>query len=98
MAEAFIPGEVARLSLVVTDLSGAAAEPGSITLRVKPGSGVVTNYAYGAAPEVVRDGVGLYHADILLTASGQWAYRWELSSPNAGAAEGVIVVLKSRVI
>lgn len=94
----FIIGEVVRVSLHVADLSGVAADPGSVTLKVKPGSGVVTDYLYGSAPEVVRDGAGLYHADIALTATGLWAYRWQLTTPNAGAAEGVINVSKSRVI
>lgn len=94
----FIIGEVVRLSLRVADLTGLAADPGTVTLKVKPGSGVVTDYLYGAAPEVVRDGTGIYHADIALTAIGLWAYRWQLTTPNAGAAEGVINVSKSRVI
>lgn len=98
MSEAFIVGEVVRLSVKSTDLSGQSAEPGGITLRIKPGAGAVTNYAYGQAAEIIRDAAGIYHADIELTSAGQWAYRWELTSPNAGAAEGVIVVNKSRVI
>lgn len=98
MSEAFVIGEVVRLSVKATDLAGQAADPGSITLKVKPGIGAVVSYAYGQAVEVVRDGAGQYHADIALTSAGQWAYRWELSAPNAGAAEGVIVVQKSRVI
>lgn len=98
MADVFIPGEVARLPIRVTTLGGLLADPGSLTLLIKPPAGVVTSYAYGGAPEVIRDGEGLYHADIPLSAAGQWAYRWELSAPNAGAAEGVITVLKSRVI
>ena len=47
---------------------------------------------------IVRDSQGAYHADIPLTAPGQWAYRWECVAPHAGAAEGVITVQKSRVI
>lgn len=97
-SETFIVGEVARLSIRATDLTGAAADPGSIMLKIKPGSAPVAAYTYGAAPEVVRDGVGRYHADIPLTAAGLWAWRWELAAPAAGAAEGIINVQKSRVI
>lgn len=97
-SDTFIVGEVARLSIRATDLTGAAADPGSITLEIKPGSAPVAAYTYGAAPEVVRDGVGRYRADIPLNAAGLWAYRWELGAPNAGAAEGTITVLKSRIV
>lgn len=98
MAEALVVGQVARIWFDVTDIAGQAADPGSLVLKVKPGVGAIANYAYGVAPEIVRDGVGKYHAEIPLTGAGQWAYRLELSAPNAGACEGVIVVQKSRVI
>ena len=99
MAEAYyLVGEVAVLSLRVADMGGAIADPGGLVLRVKSGAGAVTSYAYGVDGVIMRDGLGIYHADILLSTPGLWAYRWELSAPNAGAAEGVINVQKSRVI
>lgn len=95
---AYIPGEIARISLRVTDLAGAAADPGTLTLKIKPPAGALVTYLYGVAAEIVRDSMGSFHADIPLTASGQWMYRWETTPPNGGAAEGAIVVQKSRVI
>ena len=98
MLDLYLVGEVCHLPLRITDLDGLAADPGSVTLKIKRGAGAITAYAYGSAPEVVRDATGRYHADIELTAAGLWSYRWELTAPNAGAAEGVINVQKSRVI
>ena len=97
MLDAYLVGDFARISLGVADLTGLIADPGGLVLRVKSASGSVTAYTYGSDAVIVRDGVGAYHADIPLTAPGQWAYRWECSAPNAGAAEGVINVQKSRV-
>jgi uncharacterized protein YfaS (alpha-2-macroglobulin family) len=94
----YIPGEVARISLAVADLAGAAADPGGLILKIKPPTGALISYSYGVGEVIVRDSLGNFHADILLSEAGQWAYRWELSAPNAGAAEGVITVQKSRVI
>ena len=94
----YIPGQVAQISVSVFDSAGVAADPGALRLKVKPPTGAVTTYIYGTDVIVVKDSTGCYHADILLTAAGQWAYRWELDAPNAGAAEGVITVQKSRVI
>lgn len=91
----FLVGEVARLRVRALDIDGQAADPGAIALKVKSPAGAVTSYQ---TPEVVRDATGIYHADVTLSASGIWAYRWELSPPNAGAAEGVIQVQKSRVV
>lgn len=95
---AYIPGEVARISLTVADAAGVAADPGALLLKLKSPSGTVTTYTYGVGAELTRDSLGNYHADLPLDAAGPWAYRWELSAPNAGAAEGVIVVQKSRFI
>ena len=98
MSEAYIPGEVARISAHVADIAGAAVDPGGVKLLVKPPSGPTVTYTYGIDAIVVRDSLGNYHADLPLTSSGVWAYRWELTAPNAGAAEGVITVQKSKVI
>ena len=98
MLETYLVGDIARISLGVADLTGAIADPGGLVLRVKSATGSVTATTYGVEAVIVRDGLGAYHADIPLTAPGQWAYRWECSAPNAGAAEGVINVQKSRVI
>ena len=95
---AYLVGQVARISLRVADIAGAIADPGGLVLCVKSAAGSVTASTYGADATIVRDGTGNYHADIPLTVHGLWAYRWELSAPNAGAAEGLINVQKSRVI
>lgn len=95
---AYIPGELARLSLRVADIDGTAADPGALLLKIKGPSGTVATFTYGIGADIVRDGLGAYHADLPLATAGLWAYRWELAAPNAGAAEGVINVQKSRVI
>ena len=94
MSDNYIPGEVVRLLLNTFDFAGAVADPGTVVLKVKQPDGTVVTQT----PDVVRDSTGVYHADLALTAAGVWAYRWELTAPNAGAAEGVIQVQKSRVI
>jgi hypothetical protein len=94
VSDNYIPGEVVRLLLNTFDFAGAVADPGTVVLKVKQPDGTVITHT----PDVVRDGTGVYHADLALTAAGVWAYRWELTTPNAGAAEGVIQVQKSKVI
>lgn len=93
--ETYLVGEVARLRVRAVDMNGQAVDPGSVTLLVRVGSGPVTTIQ---AADIVRDGTGVYRADIVLASPGQWAYRWQLSAPNAGAAEGVINVQRSRVL
>ena len=94
MSSAYVIGEVVRLLLNTFDFPGSVADPGAVILKVKRPDGTVVTHT----PDVVRDSTGLYHADLALSVAGVWAYRWELSAPNAGAAEGVIQVQKSKVI
>ena len=94
MSSAYVLGEVVRLLLNTFDFAGAIADPGAVVLKVKRPDGTVATHT----SDVVRDSAGVYHADLTLSAAGMWAYRRELSAPNAGAAEGLISVQKSRVI
>lgn len=93
----WLAGEVARLTLALTDIAGAAADPGALRLKVKPPSGVVATYTYGIAAEVVKDSQGNYHADIPLTTAGEWRWRWESDTPNAGAVESFLSVSASTI-
>lgn len=97
MSADWLIGEAARLSVAVTDVASAAIDPAALRLKVKSPAGAIATYVYGVAPEIVRDGVGLFHADIALPTSGQWIWRWETDAPNAGAFEGLLSVQRSRL-
>lgn len=98
MADSFIVGDVAYISLALSDLSGAPADPGALRLRVKAPDGTLSTYTYGGGPQIVRDGTGIYHAEVALDAAGAWHFRWESDAPNPGAAEGALVARASRVL
>jgi hypothetical protein len=92
MSSQFIRGEIAHITLSVTDTSDAPADPGSLLFKAQPPTGNVVTYTYGTDAEVVRSAVGEYYIDLPLTSAGPWYYRWELSGSNAGAGEGSISV------
>lgn len=96
MSDLLIIGQVARFSVAITDAAGAAADPGGLVLKVKSPAGSLATYAFGGA-EIVRDGLGAYHADIALAESGQYRWRWEASAPNVGADQGFLQVAASLV-
>lgn len=94
----FVVGEYARLSLALVDFVGNPSDPGALRLKTKSASGVVATLTYGVDSALVRDGAGLFHADIALTEAGAWYYRWESDTPNPGASEGALQVVASRVL
>lgn len=97
MSDPWIIGQVARLSVALTDSLGAAADPGTLALKIKKPDGSMVTNSYGGGV-VLKDGTGAYHADIALDASGPWAWRWESAAPNAGADENTFYVAKSLVL
>lgn len=91
----YVKGCSTRLSAVFSNLSGTPIDPTDVVVRVKPPSGNIITYTYGVDDSVVRDGVGAYHADVVLDTSGPWAYRWEAFGIIRTAAEGSIKVKPS---
>ncbi len=81
----FPRGAVVRLAAEFTDETGVAVDPTTVRARYKPPSAAEVTLIYGADIVLVRDGVGLYHADIEVATAGTWSYRWE----GTGAAQAV---------
>lgn len=96
--ENVVIGGAVKISLAVLNDSGLPADPPTLRLRVKAPDGQVSVYVFGVGAVISKASVGNYAASIIMTQSGNWAYRWESDAPNAGAEEGRIVVKKSIVI
>ena len=65
-------------------------------LRTLSPQGVATTLRYPDDAAIVRDALGQYHADVLLTQPGTWYWRWQSGHPSVGVAEGRITVQPSR--
>ncbi len=77
-----------------TDSDGFYIDPESVSLSVLSPEGTETNYLYPTT--IVRDGTGLYHADMAPDRGGVWYYRWQVSSGTAVLAmEGDFIVQES---
>lgn len=96
MSDTWIIGQVVRFSVALTDASGAAADPGTLTLNIKPPGSAVAAYAYGGGT-VLRSATGMYYADIALTEFGEYRWRWDSAAPNAGADQGTLQVEPSII-
>jgi hypothetical protein len=71
-----------RLSVAFDDgaTPPVAADPTTVTLRVKDPAGVTVTYTGG---QLTNPAVGSYLRDVSLDQEGWWTYRWE----GAGAVE-----------
>ena len=76
------------------DQNGSLADPTTITLSYREGtSGALVTAVYPAAP-VIRDGAGLYHADLDTTGSPEepWEYAWQGTGAVQASASGFFLV------
>lgn len=92
----FLLGDAARVAVVIAGPDGAHTDPISLTLRTLSPQGVATTLRYPDDAAIVRDALGAYHADVLLTQPGTWYWRWQSGHPSSGVAEGRITVQPSR--
>lgn len=98
VAASFLQGCTVRIPGTVRDINGVLTDPGGIELVLNPQSSAPVIYTYGSGDGViVRDGVGLYHADIVLNVAGVMRYAWEASAPNQGIGEAALNVIKRSV-
>lgn len=91
----YYKGGSVRLHVRVAGDGDADFDPAVLTLKTRFDSGQVTVLTYGIDPEIVRDRIGRYHADLDLLGAGTFHFRWETTAP-AGAAEGKIPVAAGR--
>jgi hypothetical protein len=92
--ERFDIGDVAHIVGEFKNAAKQLADPSAVTLVVRTPAGVETTYVV-AAGQIVKDSVGVFHADIPLTASGRWNWKWVGTGVVAAVDEGAIFVDQS---
>ena len=93
--EAYDKGDRVQFTAAFTNLAGAAADPTTIRFKVKRPDLTETTWVYGTDAQVVRDGVGAYHAEVDFDQSGDWTYRWEGTGAVQSAGERAVIVRAS---
>ena len=88
-------GDLIRCSVTFQTAAGTVNDPGVITCKIKPPVGDIEIYVYGTDAELIKDSTGIYHLDVLTTASGRWRYRFEGSVSGQAASEHESVVQPS---
>jgi hypothetical protein len=79
------------------DINGNLADPATVTLKYKPGQNMTTVVVVYPASPIVKDAVGLYHADLDTTSESsipldEWTYEWIGFGTIQAAAQSVFEV------
>ena len=78
----YIEGQLVRLDAEFRDIDGVLADPSTVTLKYRVGAAAVQTVT------PTKDGVGLYHYDLLLAAPGVYLWRWSSTGGVPAAAQG----------
>ncbi|MCH8196451.1 MAG: hypothetical protein IH904_00070 [Proteobacteria bacterium] len=76
VTETFDIGDAVEITGKFTDLAGAAADPDTITVKVREPDGTLTTKT-DADPEVTSSTVGTWVYNFTITQAGRHAVRWE---------------------
>ena len=74
MTNTYDEGQEVRIAVTFTK-EGVAADPDTVTLKVKDPSGNTDQYDYPA--HTTRKQEGMYYYDLTLDEGGTWYYEWE---------------------
>lgn len=69
-------GDTEVISVTIRDDDELLADPTTLTLKVTTPALVETTYTYGVHAALVRDGKGKYHLNQVVSALGNWKWRW----------------------
>ena len=94
MATTYDIGDAVKLAAAFTS-SSVAADPTTVTLKVKDPSGNESTYTY-ALGQVIRESVGNYYKIVSLDEAGTWYYRFVGTGAVETAAEGFLYVRESE--
>lgn len=82
-----------RFSVTITDFGGTLVDPGALRLELTPPSGSKITKVYGTDSELIKDAVGTYHCDLVISGpGGEWKWKWVSTVSAAGADQGIVRV------
>ena len=91
------PGDIVRVSTApgFKDLAGVLTDPTTVRLLWRRHGEATTTWTWTSGspgPNIVRDSVGLFHADITVVEPGLHYFRWEGTGAVVAAEENTFSV------
>lgn len=90
-------GDVVNITVTITDSSDTAADPTTLTVKVKPPTTTATSYVYGMDSELTKTSTGIYVLAYTAAASG-WHNVRAITTGDAGAEPGRFYVREDNTV
>lgn len=87
-------GDYRRLIGTFTDIAGDAADPTTITFKMREPDGTETSYVYGVDGECVKSSTGVYYVDWSFDQAGRHVARWYGTGVLVASTEKEYYVLR----
>ena len=87
MANTYDVGDLVRVTGTFTNAAGTPVDPTRVFVEYCDPSGNVTRLEYLIDAALVRDSQGVYHTDVNVDESWDWAYRWYATGTGQSAGE-----------
>lgn len=95
MTNSYDVGDLVRVQATFA-VSGVAADPTTVTLKVKDPAGNTATYTY-ALGEVTKNGTGVYYKDVSIDESGMWVFQWTGTGACQAVEESEFYVRKAEI-
>ena len=92
MAKQFDIGDITRLTVTFKNLAGTVVDPTTVKIQIKLPESTVVEYIYLIDAEIIKDSVGIYHIDFLITQGGIHYYKWSGTGSVYAAEESQFFV------
>lgn len=84
--EAYDIGDLRRLTVALTDIGGAAADPTELTLTIRTPDGVSTVYSLSESPSTIqKSSTGNYYIDYPMAQAGRHSGHWKATGALVAA-------------
>ena len=87
MANMYDIGDLVRVGTTFKNSADTLIDPTAVYVKYRTPAGVTTTLTYGVDAALVRDSLGTYHADVSITETGTWHYRWYSTGTGQGSEE-----------
>ncbi len=97
MASSHTIGQLVEIGVEFKDPdTKLALDPTTVGVRVEnPAGTIVHDWTFGPDPEIVKDAVGKYHANVDGNAAGRWDYHWYSTGAGQAAKKGHFTIAAS---
>lgn len=97
MANSYTRGQNVRCTVAFKEVATQNyVDPATVLFLALNPNGGLTTYTYGVDPQLIKDSAGHYHADVVLSISGDWWYRFTGAGTYTGAGENRMSARESR--